>query len=88
MRHIDFTPLYRSTVGFDHFVDMFDNIFTNQVSHESYPPFNIEKIDEENYRISIAAAGFSQDDFSIEVENQQLKVGVQTSKNEKKRLSS
>lgn len=82
MRHIDFTPLYRSTVGFDHFVDMFDNIFTNQVSQESYPPFNIEKIDEENYRISIAAAGFSQDDFSIEVENQQLKVGVQTSKNE------
>ena len=82
MRHIDFTPLYRSTVGFDHFVDMFDNIFTNQVSQESYPPFNIEKIDDENYRISIAAAGFSQEDFSIEVENQQLKVGVETAKKE------
>jgi molecular chaperone IbpA len=61
---------------------MFDNIFTNQVSQESYPPFNIEKIDDENYRISIAAAGFSQEDFSIEVENQQLKVGVETSKKE------
>ena len=82
MRHIDFTPLYRSTVGFDHFVDMFDNIFTNQVSQESYPPFNIEKIDDENYRISIAAAGFSQEDFSIEVENQQLKVGVETAQKE------
>ena len=83
MRHIDFTPLYRSTVGFDHFVDMFDNIFTNQVSQESYPPFNIEKIDEENYRISIASAGFSQEDFLIEVENQQLTVGVRASKREK-----
>jgi len=61
---------------------MFDNIFTNQVSQESYPPFNIEKIDDENYRISIAAAGFSQEDFSIEVENQQLKVGVETAKKE------
>ena len=82
MRHIDFTPLYRSTVGFDHFVDMFDNIFTNQVSQESYPPFNIEKIDEENYRISIASAGFSQENFLIEVENQQLTVGVRASKRE------
>jgi molecular chaperone IbpA len=61
---------------------MFDNIFTNQVSQESYPPFNIEKIDDENYRISIAAAGFSQEDFSIEVENQQLKVGVETAQKE------
>jgi|TARA_B110000967_G_C18756004_1_gene495350 molecular chaperone IbpA len=82
MRHIDFTPIYRSTVGFDHFVDMFDNIFTNQVSQESYPPFNIEKIDEENYRISIALAGFSQENFLIEVENQQLTVGVRASKRE------
>jgi|TARA_B110000263_G_scaffold31564_1_gene23890 molecular chaperone IbpA len=82
MRHIDFTPIYRSTVGFDQFVDMFDNIFTNQVSQESYPPFNIEKIDEENYRISIASAGFSQENFLIEVENQQLTVGVRASKRE------
>ena len=82
MRHIDFTPIYRSTVGFDHFVDMFDNIFTNQVSQESYPPFNIEKIDEENYRISIASAGFSQENFLIEVENQQLTVGGRASKRE------
>jgi molecular chaperone IbpA len=82
MRHIDFTPIYRSTVGFDQFVDMFDNIFTNQVSQESYPPFNIEKIDEENYRISIASAGFSQENFIIEVENQQLTVGVRASKRE------
>jgi molecular chaperone IbpA len=63
-------------------VDMFDNIFTNQVSQESYPPFNIEKIDEENYRISIASAGFSQENFLIEVENQQLTVGVRASKRE------
>ena len=61
---------------------MFDNIFTNQVSQESYPPFNIEKIDEENYRISIASAGFSQEDFLIEVENPQLTVGVRASKRE------
>jgi molecular chaperone IbpA len=61
---------------------MFDNIFTNQVSQESYPPFNIEKIDEENYRISIASAGFSQENFLIEVENQQLTVGVRASKRE------
>ena len=82
MRHIDFTPIYRSTVGFDQFVDMFDNIFTNQVSQESYPPFNIEKIDEENYRISIASAGFFFFYVLIEVENQQLTVGVRASKRE------
>lgn len=52
------------------------------MSQESYPPFNIEKIDEENYRISIASAGFSQENFLIEVENQQLTVGVRASKRE------
>ena len=78
MRHIDFTPLYRSTVGFDHFVDMFDNIFTNQVSQESYPPFNIEKIDEEKASTlqKIKENQVSQNKFLKEIENDKSKKDI------------
>ena len=74
MRTYDFTPLYRSTVGFDHFADMLDRILTKDVTSNSYPPFNIEKTSDETYRISIAAAGFSESELDIEVKENNLMV--------------
>ena len=67
MRSFDLAPLYRATVGFDQIADMMDRVFANDVSQSSYPPYNIEKTDENAYRISIAVAGFAADDLNVEV---------------------
>jgi len=72
MRNFDFTPLYRSTVGFDHFADLLDRTFTGDVAQNTYPPYNIQKTAEDAYRISIAVAGFSEDDLSVETRENQL----------------
>lgn len=66
MRNFDLTPLYRSTVGFDRFANLIDQALTADVSANSYPPYNIEKIGENNYRITLAVAGFSMGDLDIE----------------------
>lgn len=66
MRSFDLTPLYRSTVGFDRFANMLDQVLTSDVSQPSYPPYNIEKTGEESYRITLAVAGFSMGDLDIE----------------------
>lgn len=76
MRNFDFTPLYRSTVGFDHFADLLDRAFTGDVTQNTYPPFNIEKTSDDTYRISIAVAGFSDDDLNIEMRDNQLLVSA------------
>ena len=65
MRNFDLTPLYRSTVGFDRLANILDNV-TRTDSGSSYPPYNIEKTGEDTYRISIAVAGFSDDELNIE----------------------
>jgi molecular chaperone IbpA len=88
MRNVDFTPLYRSTVGFDHFADMLDRVFTNEVSQTGYPPFNIEKTDEDAYRISVAVAGFAEEDFNIEVRDHQLLVSVRKAPQEDEQAKS
>ncbi|MEM0942815.1 MAG: Hsp20 family protein [Pseudomonadota bacterium] len=74
MRNIDFTPLYRSTVGFDRLAKVMDQVMSHDVSAPSYPPYNIEKTGENAYRISVAVAGFSEDDLNIEVKEGQLTV--------------
>ncbi len=79
MRNFDFSPLYRSTVGFDHFADLIDRAFTGDVSQNTYPPFNIEKTADDAYRISIAVAGFSEDDLKVETRDNQLLVSAQKS---------
>jgi molecular chaperone IbpA len=66
MRAYDFAPLYRATVGFDRVADLMDRVLTNEVTHSTYPPYNIEKTADDAYRISVAVAGFSSDDLSIE----------------------
>ena len=73
MTYFDLSPLYRSTVGFDRLAALLGEM--NQNSHQSgYPPYNIARLGENAYRISMAVAGFSEDDIQISVENSELRV--------------
>ena len=72
MRHYDFSPLYRSTVGFDRFASLLDQVMTAEPSSNSYPPYNIEKTDDDAYRITVAVAGFTDDELNIEAKEGQL----------------
>lgn len=67
MHNFDFAPLYRATVGFDRIADLIDQVAASDVSLPTYPPYNIEKTAEDGYRISVAVAGFSPDELSVEV---------------------
>src|SRR5258706_13381036 len=71
MRAFDFSPYFRSTVGFDHLFDMLDELSDNS---QSYPPYNIERGDENHYRVTLAVAGFGEKDLSIEVRDGVLSV--------------
>ena len=73
MRHVDFSPLYRSTVGFDRLFSMLDTLAQPE-SGQTYPPYNIERTGEDAYRISMAVAGFSDDEISIEAHRNVLTV--------------
>ncbi len=72
MRTYDFSPLYRSTVGFDRMAAMLDNVLSNDVGTQTYPPYNIEKTGDDAYRITVAVAGFTEDELSIEARDGQL----------------
>lgn len=72
----DFSPLYRSTIGFDHLASMLDSISSSDRSQPSYPPYNIELLEQDKYRISMAVAGFSDDEISVETENNTLTVSA------------
>ncbi|WP_323763827.1 Hsp20 family protein [Marinovum sp.] len=76
MRSYDFAPLYRATVGFDQMADLMDRVLANDVQSQTYPPYNIEKTAEDAYRISIAVAGFADEDLSVEVKDQALVVSA------------
>ena len=76
MRTFDFAPLYRSTVGFDQIANMMDRVLSTDGAAPSYPPYNIEKLDDDSYRISIAVAGFSDADLSVEVRDKALIVSA------------
>jgi molecular chaperone IbpA len=71
MRTFDFSPLFRSTVGFDRLFDLMDS-YTEQSN--GYPPYNIERSDETHYRITLAVAGFGEKDLGIEVKEGVLTV--------------
>jgi len=73
MRHVDFSPLYRSTVGFDRLFTMLDSL-AQPDSAQTYPPYNIERTGEDAYRISMAVAGFSEDEISIEAHRNVLTI--------------
>ena len=72
MRAIDFSPLYRSVVGFDRLADLLDAA-TSETAN-GYPPYNIERTDENAYRVEIAVAGFKSEDLVIEVKENLLTV--------------
>jgi molecular chaperone IbpA len=74
----DFSPLFRSTVGFDRFFNLIDNLEQEQAP--SYPPYNIEKVDDDAYRILIAVAGFGEENLNIEARDNQLIVSGQIEK--------
>ncbi|MEL7273719.1 MAG: Hsp20 family protein [Pseudomonadota bacterium] len=85
MRHVDFSPLYRSTVGFDRLFSLLDNMGQPEQSSPAYPPYNIERTGENAYRISMAVAGFGEDDLDIEAkENTLLVKGEQAKGDDKK----
>ncbi|WP_170438604.1 Hsp20 family protein [Ruegeria arenilitoris] len=85
MRSFDFAPLHRATVGFDQIADIMDRVMTSEVSQPSYPPYNIEKTDADAYRISIAVAGFAEDDLTIEVKENALVVAGKKATEDTKR---
>ena len=72
MRTIDFSPLYRSVVGFDRLADLLDSAAAESAT--GYPPYNIERTGDNAYRIEIAVAGFKPDELSIEVKEAVLTV--------------
>lgn len=76
MRGFDLAPLYRASVGFDQIADLMDRVLTNDVAQPTYPPYNIEKTGEDSWRISIAVAGFTEDDLSVEVRENALIVSA------------
>ena len=74
MRNLDLSPLYRSTVGFDRMAGLMDQLMAGDAPAPSYPPYNIEKTGDDAYRISIAVAGFGEDDLDIAVKDLSLTV--------------
>lgn len=76
MRTYDFAPLYRSTVGFDRLASMLDRAMSVEPNANGYPPYNIEKTGDDAYRISVAVAGFTDDELSIEMRDGQLAIAA------------
>ena len=66
MRSFDFSPLFRSTVGFDRLFDLLDSMPQYETA-QTYPPYNIERTDETHYRITLAVAGFGEKELNVEV---------------------
>jgi molecular chaperone IbpA len=74
MRHFDLSPLYRSTIGFDRIGSLLDTLNAFEGDAPSYPPYNIERVSDSAYRISMAVAGFGEGDLDIEVKENTLSI--------------
>ena len=85
MRPFDLSPLYRSTVGFDRLVQMLDGIAGHDDA-PAYPPYNIERLGETEYRITMAVAGFSEPEIKLEVKEGTLNVSGTKSADAKERV--
>lgn len=83
MRTIDFSPLYRSVVGFDRLAQLLETASVDQAG--GYPPYNIERTDENAYRIEIAVAGFRPEELNIEVKENLLTVQGRKAANDAER---
>ena len=84
MRTFDLAPLYRSTVGFDRLAAILDQVTSADVAQNTYPPYNIEKTGENAYRITLAVAGFADDELTIEAKEGQLVVSGRKAETEDK----
>lgn len=67
----DYSPLYRSFIGFDHLAELIDKA-SHAEKQSTYPPYNVELLAEDQYRITMAVAGFSEQDIDIESKNNSL----------------
>lgn len=74
MKTIDLTPLYRNSVGYDRLASMLEGAFRSDPSSVGYPPYNIEIVDDNRYTITLAVAGFGQNELEIQVERDVLTV--------------
>lgn len=74
MRNFDFSPLYRTTVGFDHLSSLLNAVSRGDANSNSYPPYNIELLDKDRYRITMAVSGFIEDELELQSEKQTLTV--------------
>ena len=79
MRTLDFSPLYRSTVGFDHLSSLLDSVNRGEANQPSYPPYNIELLETDKYQITMAVAGFEEAELDIQTEKGTLTVAGQKS---------
>ncbi|MCW8345652.1 Hsp20 family protein [Vibrio sp. ZSDZ65] len=83
MRNIDFSPLYRHAIGFDRLFDLVENS-AKKPSQNGYPPYNIEQKDENHYRITMAVAGFSEDELTLTQNENMLLVTGEVKSNDTK----
>jgi molecular chaperone IbpA len=74
MRNLDLSPFFRSSIGFDRLSDLVDSALRSDESASGYPPYNIEKLGEHTYRLTMAVAGFSERDLAVSVQNNMLVV--------------
>ncbi len=82
MRSYDLTPLLRASIGFDRLANMLDSAQRAEDAGPAYPPYNIEKLDENHYRISMAVAGFAEAELEITAKEQNLVVTGRKAKSE------
>jgi len=85
MRNYDLSPLYRATVGFDRVADMMDRVLSADSAVPSYPPYNIEKTADDAYRISIAVAGFSAEELTVDLKENALIVSARRAEDDSER---
>ena len=81
----DLSPLYRSTVGFDSLASMLDQVASFDEQPDNYPPYNIERLTENEYRITMAVAGFGKEDVEIEVKENTLAIRGEKKEADKER---
>lgn len=82
MRRYDLSPLLRSSIGFDHFDRLFDAVNRADSAANGYPPYNIEKSGEDGYRITMAVAGFREDDLDVNLKDNTLAITGQQKEGE------
>jgi molecular chaperone IbpA len=83
MRHFDFAPLYRSTVGFDRLAQLLDSV--GGLDADGYPPYNIERLGDNEYRITMAVGGFQRDELKVEAKESTLLVSGEKKPDDKER---